>query len=60
MRSDKPQAKEFENWVTKAVLPAMRKDGGEGGSKGGDNPAPVGALGVESSGMPGVEPHASH
>ncbi|MCE1237097.1 MAG: BRO family protein [Hyphomicrobiales bacterium] len=28
MRSDKPQAKEFQNWVTKVVLPAIRKDGG--------------------------------
>lgn len=29
MRSDKPQAKEFRNWVTKVVLPAIRKDGRE-------------------------------
>ncbi|MCE1235671.1 MAG: BRO family protein [Hyphomicrobiales bacterium] len=28
MRSDKPQAKEFQNWITKVVLPAIRKDGG--------------------------------
>ena len=28
MRSDKPQAKEFQNWVTKVVLPAIRKGGG--------------------------------
>ncbi|MFC6788264.1 Bro-N domain-containing protein [Methylobacterium komagatae] len=27
MRSDKPQAKEFQNWVTGTVLPAIRKDG---------------------------------
>lgn len=27
MRSDKPQAKPFQDWVTKAVLPAIRKDG---------------------------------
>lgn len=28
MRSDKPEAKEFQNWVTKVILPAIRKDGG--------------------------------
>lgn len=28
MRSDKPEAKEFQNWVTKVVLPAISKDGG--------------------------------
>lgn len=28
MRSDKPEAKVFQNWVTKEVLPAIRKDGG--------------------------------
>ncbi len=28
MRSDKPQAKRFQDWVTKDVLPAIRKDGG--------------------------------
>lgn len=27
MRSDKPEAKRFQDWVTKAVLPAIRKDG---------------------------------
>jgi hypothetical protein len=27
MRSDKPEAREFQNWVTKVVLPAIRKDG---------------------------------
>lgn len=27
MRSDKKQAKAFQNWVTKAVLPAIRQDG---------------------------------
>lgn len=27
MRSDKPQAKAFQDWVTKVVLPAIRKDG---------------------------------
>lgn len=27
MRSDKPQAKVFQDWVTKDVLPAIRKDG---------------------------------
>lgn len=27
MRSDKPQAKPFQDWVTKEVLPAIRKDG---------------------------------
>lgn len=28
MRSDKPEAKSFQDWVTKVVLPAIRKDGG--------------------------------
>lgn len=28
MRSDKPEAKPFQDWVTKVVLPAIRKDGG--------------------------------
>jgi prophage antirepressor-like protein len=28
MRSDKPQAKDFQNWVTQTVLPSIRKDGG--------------------------------
>ncbi|MCX5518074.1 BRO family protein [Kaistia defluvii] len=28
LRSDKPKAKEFQNWVTKEVLPSIRKDGG--------------------------------
>ena len=28
MRSDKPEAKEFQHWVTSVVLPAIRKDGG--------------------------------
>ncbi|HEV7305110.1 BRO-N domain-containing protein [Ensifer sp.] len=28
MRSDKPEAKDFQNWVTRVVLPAIRKDGG--------------------------------
>ena len=27
MRSDKPQAKAFQDWVTKEVLPSIRKDG---------------------------------
>lgn len=27
MRSNKPEAKEFQDWVTKVVLPAIRKDG---------------------------------
>lgn len=27
MRSDKPEAKSFQDWVTKDVLPAIRKDG---------------------------------
>lgn len=27
LRSDKPQAKPFQDWVTKTVLPAIRKDG---------------------------------
>ncbi len=26
MRSDKPEAKSFQNWVTRDVLPAIRKD----------------------------------
>lgn len=28
MRSDKPEAKRFQDWVTKDALPAIRKDGG--------------------------------
>lgn len=28
MRSDKPEAVEFQNWVTREVLPAIRKTGG--------------------------------
>jgi len=28
MRSDKPEAKAFQDWVTRIVLPAIRKDGG--------------------------------
>ncbi len=28
MRSDKPEAREFQTWVTRDVLPAIRKDGG--------------------------------
>lgn len=28
MRSDKPEARSFQNWVTRVVLPAIRKDGG--------------------------------
>lgn len=28
MRSDKPEATEFQNWVTKVVLPAIDEDGG--------------------------------
>lgn len=27
MRSDKPQARQFQDWVTRDVLPAIRKDG---------------------------------
>ena len=27
MRSDKPQARPFQDWVTRDVLPAIRKDG---------------------------------
>ena len=27
MRSDKVEAKEFQDWVAKVVLPAIRKDG---------------------------------
>lgn len=28
MRSDKPEARDFQDWVTPDVLPAIRKDGG--------------------------------
>ena len=28
MRSDKPEARAFQDWVTGVVLPAIRKDGG--------------------------------
>lgn len=27
MRSDKPEAREFQEWVTRVVLPTLRKDG---------------------------------
>ncbi|WP_416369046.1 Bro-N domain-containing protein [Tritonibacter mobilis] len=27
MRSDKPEARAFQDWVTGTVLPAIRKDG---------------------------------
>ena len=27
MRSDKPEARQFQDWVTGVVLPAIRKDG---------------------------------
>lgn len=27
MRSDKPEARQFQDWVTREVLPAIRKDG---------------------------------
>jgi prophage antirepressor-like protein len=30
LRSDKPQAKKFQDWVTRDVLPAIRKDGRHG------------------------------
>ena len=28
MRSDKPQARPFQKWVTSEVIPAIRRDGG--------------------------------
>ena len=28
MRSDKPEARQFQDWVTREVLPSIRKDGG--------------------------------
>jgi prophage antirepressor-like protein len=28
MRSNKPEARKFQDWVTRDVLPAIRKDGG--------------------------------
>lgn len=28
LRSDKPEARAFQDWVTRVVLPAIRKDGG--------------------------------
>jgi len=33
MRSDKPEAKAFQDWVTKVVLPAIRKDGAPASSQ---------------------------
>jgi len=37
MRSDKPEARTFQDWVTRDVLPAIRKEGvyvrGEEGSR---------------------------
>lgn len=29
MRSNKPEASEFQDWVTDTVLPAIRKDGAQ-------------------------------
>lgn len=34
LRSDKPQAKPFQDWVTQVVLPAIRKDGAAAGGTG--------------------------
>jgi prophage antirepressor-like protein len=28
MRFDKPEARSFQDWVTRDILPAIRKDGG--------------------------------
>ncbi len=41
MRSDKPEARKFQDWVTRDVLPAIRKDGGYIMGEGG---RPMGAL----------------
>ncbi|WP_083781585.1 BRO-N domain-containing protein [Roseovarius sp. 217] len=38
MRSDKPEAKAFQDWVTGTVLPSIRKDGGYIMGEGDDRP----------------------
>ncbi|QFT72171.1 Bro-N domain-containing protein [Ruegeria sp. THAF33] len=48
MRSDKPEARAFQDWVTQVVLPAIRKDGGSPddrrGNTGAGNPMKQGVL----------------
>lgn len=39
MRSDKPQARPFQDWVTREVLPSIRKTGAYELPKGAGNPA---------------------
>lgn len=41
MRSDKPQAKPFQDWVTREVLPSIRKTGSYELPKGEVMPLPV-------------------
>ncbi len=48
LRSDKPQARPFQDWVTRDVLPAIRKDGGARTRGGGSVP--------DSQPMPGPVP----
>jgi len=48
MRSDKPEARAFQDWVTRDVLPAIRKDGaylmGEVGRPAGDTAPTCGRI----------------
>ncbi len=56
MRSDKPEARAFQDWVTKVVLPAIRKDGayvmGEEASQGPPGVHWIASEGVSASCLP--------
>lgn len=45
MRSDKPEAKSFQDWVTKVVLPAIRQDGGRYSRRSQQNTPLIGGCG---------------
>jgi Prophage antirepressor len=46
MRSDKPQAESFQDWVVEEVLPAIRKDGGYVHAREGDTEVEILARGM--------------
>lgn len=46
MRSDKPEAQKFQDWVTRDVLPAIRKDGAY--VLGEEKVAPIGSNSIRS------------
>lgn len=52
MRSDKPQARPFQDWVTREVLPSIRKHGAYARPKGEAVPLPVAYPQVQHVGMP--------